>query len=216
MFNFYLPQCITSSIFNLFLAAETASMASAASVSSLASSASQSTMPPPRHTIDQLAINMGFGGLKPSFVNQSNTSLNTNGSTSASLINTAPVSVPTAVPVSPVTPVSTSSGGSSPPRFELSDTSSLNPDIAHEIEGGVQERIITKIDPDEVVAKPTVVTVPKDPVRRTALLLSGPKFQLNSTAIPKSEELKVDTDTIYRIAVRLTIQSVSSVKHIFI
>lgn len=156
---------------------------------------------PPRHTIDQLALNMGFGGFKPSVVNGSTSSIN-------SAASSAPVSVPVPVPIGAtvpaqsVTSASTSSGGNSPPRFDLNDSSSLNQDFNNDSDGGLQERIITKVDPVELIAKPTVVTVPKDSVRRTAMLLSGPKFQLNSHIIPKEEEFnKLDTNTIYRVAV---------------
>ena len=157
---------------------------------------------PPRHTIDQLALNMGFGGFKPSVANGSMSSINS----AASL---ASVSVPTgtAVAAPPVTPASASSGGSSPPRFELTDSSSLQREYSNDSDESVQERIITKIDPVEVTAKPTVVTVPKDPMRRTAMLLSGPKFQLNSHIIPKEDEVKLDPNTIYRVAVSLSASS---------
>ena len=48
-------------------------------------------------------------------------------------------------------------------------------------EGETRERVITQIDPEEMVAESVVVTVPKDPVRRAAMLLAGTKFELNSS-----------------------------------
>ena len=64
----------------------------------------------------------------------------------------------------------------------------------------MRERTITKVDPDEMTAKPAVVSVPNDPERRAALLLSGPKFQLNYNEIP-TNKLPIDNNTIYPVAV---------------
>ncbi|CAF4380001.1 unnamed protein product, partial [Adineta steineri] len=44
---------------------DTDSIASSQSITSYASSAGVPHSAPPRHTIDQLALNMGFGGIRP-------------------------------------------------------------------------------------------------------------------------------------------------------
>ncbi|CAF1547785.1 unnamed protein product [Adineta ricciae] len=51
-----------------------------------------------------------------------------------------------------------------------------------------------------MVAEPAVVAVPKDPVRRAAMLLAGPKFQLNYKELP-TEKLPINTDMIYSVAI---------------
>lgn len=163
---------------------------SLASVPSISSTTSTTNSVPVRHTIDQLALNMGFGGIKPT-LSTTSSNLSPTGSipSSASLINSGnltfqPVTTPT----------------SSIPKFEFNDNISLNTDISNDTENEVKERVITKIDPIDMTAKSTVVTVPKDSVRRAAMLLAGPKFQLNYNEIPK-EKLAINTDTIYSTAV---------------
>ncbi len=148
---------------------------------------------PPRHTIDQLALNMGFGGIRPNISNPPSLSNTTPTSSSSSLINSSnPVFQPVITPTN------------SQQRFEFNDDISLNTEISNDTENDAKERVITKVDPVEMTAKPTVVTVPKDPARRSAMLLAGPKFQLNSNIIPK-EKLEINTDIIYSVAVSLII-----------
>lgn len=146
-----------------------------------------------RHGIEQLAINMGFGGIKPSIAHPpslssipTTTSMISNRSSSGSFSN--PVFQPVETP-SP-----------SEVHFELNDGSSLYRNNFNETENEIQERVVTKIDADDLTAKPTVVAVPKDPTRRTAMLLAGAKFQLNSSKIPP-EKLQINTDIIYSVAV---------------
>jgi hypothetical protein len=145
---------------------------------------------PHPHGIDQLALSMGFGGIKPSVNQPSSSSISTK-SSSGSLINS---SNPSFQPV--ITPTD------SQVKFELNDDISINRDISNDTENDVAERIVTKIDADDMTAKPSIMTIPKDPVRRAAMLLSGPKFQLNSSEIPK-EKLQINTDIIFTVAVSL-------------
>jgi len=128
---------------------------------------------------------MGFGGMKPSLSNPPSSSP----TSSTSLTNSSnPIFQPLITPTN------------SQQKFEFNDDTSLNTEISNDTENDVQERIITKVDPIEMTAKPAVVTVPKDPARRAAMLLSGAKFQLNFNEIPK-EKLQINSDTIYSVAV---------------
>ena len=144
---------------------------------------------------------MGFGGIRPGLANPPNVSTttasnlsNTTTSSSSSLVTSAN---PTFQPV--LTP------SYSEQTFGSTDNISLNREVSNETDDGVKERVITKIDPVEMLATPTVVTVPKDPVRRAAMLLAGPKFQLNTNEIPK-DKLSINSDTIYTVAVSLIIK----------
>ena len=121
---------------------------------------------PTRHGIDQLALNMGFGGIKPSTAPLVNTSLTHPQPVVQS------IDAPITMPRTPST----------------------------EIDGDLQERVVTKVDPVEMTATPTVETVQKDPARRAAMLLAGPKFELKSKEISKGE-MKIDNDTLYPVAV---------------
>jgi len=168
--------------------------ASIQSTTSLASASSVSQVVPARHTIDQLALNMGFGGIRPAPVNPPTLPTVSTGS-SASLVNTAnPIFQPVSSPTSSVR------------SLDLMDTVSLNKQVSTEAEDEFKERTITKIDPEEMVAKPTVVVVPKDPVRRAAMLLSGPKFRLNKANITQ-EKVPVNTDIIYSVAIVIGVVS---------
>lgn len=136
---------------------------------------------------------MGFGGIKPSLAHPpslssvpTTASINSNRSSSGSFSNPVFQSVDTPSP--------------SEVHFELNDGTPLYRSNLNETENEVQERTVTKIDAEELTAKPTVVAVPKDPLRRTAMLLAGPKFQLNSTKLPQ-EKLQINTDIIYSVAV---------------
>ena len=150
---------------------------------SLASSTSSSQPSPTRHGIDQLALNMGFGGIKPSIAQPPSPS---------SLVNT------TLVPPHPQ-PVAIQSFDSQT-SLHSTDNISIGRKPSPEIDGDVEERVITKVDPIEMTAKTTTEIVQKDSTRRAALLLNGPKFELNSNEISKGE-MKIDTDTIYPVAV---------------
>ncbi len=176
----------------VILAGDTEPLGSVVSTTFPASSNVVSYPTPPRHTIDQLALNMGFGGIRPNISNQASLSTATTSST-ASLINSADLVFQ---------PVITPSN--SEQKFEFNDNISSNTEFSIDTETEMKERVITKVDPIDMTAKPTVVTVPKDPARRTAVLLSGPKFQLNSNIIPK-EKLEINTDIIYSVAVSLII-----------
>jgi hypothetical protein len=151
------------------------------SSSSLASSPGATYTSPSRHAIDQLALSMGFGGIKPSPISCSNL-LTVTTTSSTSLINcTAPVS-----------PLITTSSNSQQKLESIQDVSKPTEDL--------KERLITKIDPVEMTAKSTVVRVPQDTVKRSAMLLSGPKFRLNSKEVRKNK-LTINSNTIYSISV---------------
>jgi hypothetical protein len=135
---------------------------------------------------------MGFGGMRPAVANPSIISSTTTTS-SASLVNSALVH-----------PSGSTTPSSSTQKFELNDEMSFDRTPSIDIEGGVKERIITKIDPVEMTGKSTVVTVAKDPVQRSAMLLAGPKFRLNVNEIP-TEKLTISSDTLYRVAVCIII-----------
>ncbi|CAF1381544.1 unnamed protein product [Adineta ricciae] len=170
---------------SMFKGYDTTSLSSIhSSVSTTSTSASAA---PVRHGIDQLAINMGFGGRRSSIVNSANVST---GSTTSSLVTDTsnPVFLPTLTPSNSVQ------------TFNSSDNISLDREIFNETKDEIKERTITKIDPVEMVAEPAVVAVPKDPVRRAAMLLAGPKFQLNYKELPK-EKLPINTDMIYSVAI---------------
>lgn len=184
----------------IILPGDTDSLASIQTTTSLISSGSALHAEPSRHSIDQLAINMGFGGIRPTLVNPSTVSTTTTSSLSTTTTANSTSLTNSANPV--FQPVSTPS--LSEHTFDLTDNISLNREVSNESEDGVKERIITKIDPVEMVAKPAVVTVPKDIVQRSAMLLSGPKFQLNTNEIPK-EKITINTDTICPVAVSLII-----------
>ena len=167
-------------------------MASIPSATSLASSGSAAHTAAPRHTIDQLALNMGFGGLRPVAPNPPSLSASSL-SSSASLVNsTNPVHQPLLTTQS------------SQLKFEPVDSISLNTEFSNETDTDLKERVITKIDPADMTAKPATVSVPKDPVKRAAMLLAGPKFQLNSSVIP-TDKLTLNNDTIYSVAVSIKI-----------
>jgi hypothetical protein len=153
---------------------------------------STSVQEPVRHTIDQLALNMGFGGMRPVAANPPNLSP-TSFTSSSSLINATNSGSP-----SPLTPTS------SQLKFEPVDDISLNTEFSNETDTGVKERFITKIDPVDMTAKPAVINVPQDPVRRAAVLLAGPKFELKVNKLPV-DKLTVNTDTIYSVAVSIII-----------
>lgn len=173
------------------------------SSNSLSNSESISTtnsIPITRHGIDQLAINMGFGGMKPSLANPTNAapliaSKSSSSSLASSISNTSSLlnsSNPMFQPI--ITPTS------SQQQFEFNDNISLNREYSTSTLNDIKERTITKVDPDDMTAKPAVVSVPNDPERRAALLLSGPKFQLKYDEIPMNK-LPIDNDTIYSVAI---------------
>ena len=155
------------------------------SLSSLGSSSSTSLTSSFRHPIDQLFLNMGLSGIKTSASNSSNLSTATTAS-SISLINSALTNPPIVITQS-----------HSQQKLEsIQDVSTPT----QETMGALKECLITKIDPIEMTAKPTVITVPQDTTKRSAMLLSGPKFRLNTKEI-LIEKLTVNNDTVYSISV---------------
>jgi len=151
------------------------------SSSSLASSSSAPYTSPSRHAIDQLALNMGFSGIKSSPISCSNLSTVTTTS-SASLINCNAA----------VSSLNITSSNSQQKLGSIQDVSKPTEDL--------KERVIIKIDPVEMTAKPTVIRVPQDTVKRSAMLLSGPKFRLNSKEVRKNK-VTINSNTIYSISV---------------
>ncbi|CAF2526768.1 unnamed protein product [Rotaria sp. Silwood2] len=174
--------------------ADTESLDSFALSTSVGSSSGMPYLETHRYSIDQLALNMGFGGIKPSVINPSNSST-TSISSSASLVNSS---------VSSVQPVIASSNLKQ--EFKSNDDIFLNQEISNEKNDSVEERVIMKVDPVEMTAKLTVVTVPKDRTRRAAILLSGPKFRLNVKEIPL-EKLPIRSDTIFTSAMIVGVMS---------
>jgi hypothetical protein len=151
------------------------------SSSSLASSSSATYTSPSRHAIDQLALNMGFSGIKSSPISCSNLSTVTTTSSTSSINCTA------AIP-----PLIITSSNSQQKLGSIQDVSKPTEDL--------KERVIIKIDPVEMTAKPTVIRVPQDTVKRSAMLLSGPKFRLNSKEVRKNK-VTINSNTIYSISV---------------
>jgi len=158
------------------------------SLSSLGSSSSTTFISSLRHNIDQLTSSKGVAGIKSNTSNSS--SLSTTSTTSSiSLINSS-ISVP---------PFNITSSHSQPKLESIRDVSAPK-ENSKDMIGAVKERLITKIDPVEMTAKSTVVIVPQDTVKRSAMLLSGPKFRVNSKEILKNK-LAVNSDTIYSVSV---------------
>ena len=71
-------------------------------------------------------------------------------------------------------------------------------------ESGSDEFVVTKIDPVDFTAKPTVVRVDKN-ARKSTMLLAGPKFRFH-TVLP---EFNVKRDTIYPVSVRIHLLIIS-------
>lgn len=161
------------------------------SLSSLGSSSSATSISPPRHTIDQLALNMGFSSLRSSASNSSSLSATT-ATSSTSLINSSIIIPPLII-----------TSSHSHPKLESIQDVSTPIENSYDIIGSVKERLITKIDPIEMSGKPTLIVIPQDTAKRAAMLLSGPKFRLNSKEILK-EKLNVNNDIIYSISVSAT------------
>ena len=125
-----------------------------------------------RYTFDQLLFNKG------SIQSRSNASLSSN-STIPSLI---------------ITPTNSEEN-----YLIIEDVSTPTNDSKDSL-GDMTERIITKIDPVDMTAKPTVTYVPKEPIKRSAMLLFGPKFQLQSKEILK-EKVQFNNEKIFSISV---------------
>ena len=143
---------------------------------------------PMRHAIDQLALNMGFGVIKPSIIKQPNTS--------ETALSNPEILSNSIESISKVISDSNSSSLDTP----SDDAASLSREISSPLDDQVQQRIITKVDPIQMVAKPIVIGVSKDTTRRAALLLNGPKFQLNHNVNTRAH-LKLSTETIFPLAV---------------
>jgi hypothetical protein len=128
---------------------------------------------------------MCIGGIMPNTVSNLSTATTTR---STSLINST-VTVP---------PLNIKSH--SQPKLESLQDISTSADDSKDIIGAVKERLITKIDPVDMTTKATVVVVPQDTVKRSAMLLSGPKFRLNSKEVLKDKLIK-NSNTIYSVSV---------------
>lgn len=181
-------------MFLLFiLVTDTASLYSAASAASTGSSIGISRREEPhRHSIEQLVLNLTGGGRKSSITYPKNPST-TSTISSTSLIDST---------VSSQSPFENSS--SLKEEIETNDNLSLSQENFNKKLNDVKECTITKIDPIEMIGKPTVVTVPKNSNHRTAMLLSGPKFRLNVNEVPQ-DKLPAHTDGMYFSAVSLII-----------
>lgn len=65
----------------------------------------------------------------------------------------------------------------------------------------IKERLFTKIDPVEMTSKPpTIVIVPQDSIKRSAMLLSGTKFRLNRKVIALDHST-LNNNHIYSVSV---------------
>jgi hypothetical protein len=198
---------IFNNVIFIILIANTEPLLTVPSTASLVSSGSVSNTGPPHHGIEQLALNMGFGGIRPNLANPSSSSIATISNLSTTTPSSSTSLVNSANPVSQLELTSSSSQQA----LDLTDDVSFNREISNETEDDVKKHVITKIDPVEMVATPSVITVSKDPVRRAAVLLAGPKFQLNYNEIPK-DKLTINSNTLYSVAVSLIIRL--SIKYI--
>jgi hypothetical protein len=131
---------------------------------------------------------MGLSGIKANASNASSLSTATTAS-STSLINSLASNPPIVIT-------------SSYSQQRLESIQDVSTPTENSI-GAVKERLITKIDPAEMTAKPTVVVVPQDSAKRSAMLLSGPKFRLNSKEI-LTNKFTGNHDTIYSVSVSIT------------
>ncbi|CAF0839509.1 unnamed protein product [Rotaria sordida] len=164
------------------------------SLSTLTSSSSAIHISPSRRIIDYLTLNTDFSGMKLSVSKSSNLSTVTTKSSTSSLGSTGTAHS------SIITP------SHSPRKLKSIQNMFTLADNSKDVVGGVKERLITKIDPVEMTVKPTIVTVPQDTVRRSAVLLAGPKFRLNIKEILKNK-LKLNSDTMYSISISVGIIS---------
>ncbi len=64
-------------------------------------------------------------------------------------------------------------------------------------ESGSDELVISKIDPVDMTAKPTVIRIDKN-TRKPTMLLAGPKFRCHTV----QPEIQLKRDTIYPISVK--------------
>ncbi|CAF4193495.1 unnamed protein product, partial [Rotaria sp. Silwood2] len=158
------------------------------SLSTLASSSSAIQTSPSRRIIDHLTLNTDFSGMKSSISKSSSLSIPTTKSSTSSLNSTGTAHS------SIITP------SHSPRKLESIQNMSTFTDNSKDAFSGVKERLIAKIDPVEMTIKPTIITVPQDTVKRSAMLLAGSKFRLNIKKIPENK-LKLNSVTLYSISV---------------
>lgn len=85
-------------------------------------------------------------------------------------------------------------------KFGSNQDISTLADHAKDIITGVKERLITKIDPIDMTVQPTIITVPQDTLKRSAMLLDGPKFRLNCKEMTKTKS-KINGDASCSTAV---------------
>ncbi|CAF0798072.1 unnamed protein product [Adineta steineri] len=144
------------------------------STSSLASSS--------RHALDSLTVHRNCGGIKPSFFSSSNLSTATSAH-SISLINST----------TNHSPLHSTPSHSQQKLESIQDVSTPMED------SNVKECFITKIDPVEMTAKPTTVLVSQDAMKRSAILLAGPKFRLNCTETFQNKSI-INSNIIYSVS----------------
>ncbi len=155
------------------------------SLSSVGSSSSISLASSSRHAIDQLSLNMGLSGIKANASNSSN--LSTATTTSSTSLTSATLTNP---------PIVITSSHSQQKLESIQDVSTPTEESIN----AVKERLINKIDPIGMTVKPTVIIVPQDSAKRSAMFLSGPKFRLNTKEI-LINKFTVNNDPIYSISV---------------
>ncbi|CAF3366749.1 unnamed protein product [Rotaria sp. Silwood1] len=160
------------------------------SLSTLASSSSAIHASPSRRIIDHLALNTDFSGMKSNISKSSSLSAAPTKSSTSSLSSTG------------TTHSLNITSSHSQRKIESMQNISTLMNNSKDSVGGVKERLITKIDPVEMTVKPTIVTVLQDTVKRSAMLLAGPKFRLNMKEIQKTK-LPLNSDTIYSISVSI-------------
>ncbi|CAF1117113.1 unnamed protein product [Rotaria sp. Silwood1] len=164
------------------------------SLSTLASSSSAIHASPSRRIIDHLALNTDFSGMKSNISKSSSLSAAPTKSSTSSLSSTG------------TTHSLNITSSHSQRKIESMQNISTLMNNSKDSVGGVKERLITKIDPVEMTVKPTIVTVLQDTVKRSAMLLAGPKFRLNMKEIQKTK-LPLNSDTIYSISIIVGIVS---------
>ncbi|CAF2149644.1 unnamed protein product [Rotaria magnacalcarata] len=155
-----------------------------------------STLASSSNAVDHFNLNMDVGGIKSNVSNTSSLSSATTTSSTSSLSSssTAHSSI--------ITP------SNSQRKFESTQDISTMTDNSKDIAAGVKERSITKIESVDMNVKSSIVTAQPDAVKRSAMLLTGPKFRLNSKEIPK-KKLKLNSDGAYTISIAVGVVSLT-------
>ncbi|CAF3683581.1 unnamed protein product [Rotaria socialis] len=157
---------------------------------------SMSTLASSANAVDHFNLNMDFGGIKSNVSNTSSLSSATTTSSTSSLSSSSTAH----------SSIITSSN--SRRKFDSTQDISTITDNSKDTVAGVKERSITKIDSVDMNVKSSIVTVQSDAVKRSAMLLTGPKFRLNSKAIPK-KKLKLNSDGTYTISIVVGVVSLT-------